>query len=344
MSLMKRNASAAGLVFLWAWAFVFLVTAVAQAAPPNRWTLVDIGTAVGDGSARAINNHGDVAGNANPRAGLSVTSRAFLWQNGIAQDLGAAFAPRASFVDAISERGTVYGKVGEDAYVWRDGVGTPFAFAADIHNVNRKETGVGARWHRGAVGLGPLEAFMYRDGVLFDLPGLGGGHYSKALGINDHDIVVGLSNTAFSADVNAVVWENQQVRALPKLAGQNSVAIRVNNHGLVMGTAEDATANQNLVTWDLRQGGAMTLAMAGHRGYDMNNRGAIVGATWPDERGFLLEDGVKTMLADLPVVRDAGFIRFIPYAINDRGWIVGVGLRPQDGFTGFGRPLLLMPR
>jgi uncharacterized membrane protein len=325
-------------------AFLFALAVGVQAAPPQRWTLVDIGTAVGDGSARAINHHGDVAGNANPRVGLSNTSRAFLWQNGLAQDLGAAFAPRPSFVDAISDRGTVYGKVGEDAYIWKDGVGTPLPFAADIHNVNRKETLVGARWQRGAVGLGPLEAFMYRDGVVFDLPGLNGGHYSKGLGINDHDVVVGLSNSAFSADVTAVVWENQQIRALPKLGGQNSVAIRVNNHGLVMGTAEDASANQNLVTWDLRQGGAMTLAMPGHRGFDMNNHGAIIGATWPDGRGFLLDNGVKTMLAELQVMRDAGFISFTPFAINDRGWIVGVGFRPQDGFTGFGRPLLLMPR
>ena len=323
---------------------VATAAALAHAAPPQRWTLIDLGVQVGDGSARAINNHGDVAGNANPRIGLSVTSRAFLWQNGITQDLGAAFAPRPSFVAAISERGTVYGTVGEDAFVWRDGVGTPFPFAAEIHNVNRAETVVGARWHRGAVGLGPLEAFMYRDGVLFDLPGIGGGHHSKALGINDHHVVVGFAMTGFSADANPVVWENQQVRVLPKLAGQNALAIRVNNHGLVMGTGEDASANQNLITWDLRQGGAMTLAMPGHRGFDLNNRGAIVGATWPDGRGFLLDDGVKTMLAELPAVRDAGFISFTPFAINDRGWIVGVGFRPQDGFTGFGRPLLLMPR
>jgi hypothetical protein len=203
---------------------------------------------------------------------------------------------------------------------------------------------VGARWHRGAVGLGPLEAFMYRDGVLFDLPGIGGGHHSKALDINDHDVVVGFAMTGFSADANPVVWENQQVRVLPKLAGQNSVAIRVNNHGLVMGTAEDASATQNLVTWDLRRGGAMTLAMPGNVGIDMNNHGAIVGHTWPGGQGFLLDNGVKTMLAELPAVRDAGFIAFTPFAINDRGWIVGVGFRPEDGFVGFGRPLLLMPR
>ena len=41
-------------------------------------------------------------------------------------------------------------------------------------------------------------------------------------------------------------------------------------------------------------------------------------------------------------MRDGGWVTFSPTAINDRGWIAGIGWRP--GVSWAGRPLLLMPR
>ena len=123
MSLMKRNGPGAGLVFLWAWALIFLMTAVAQAAPPQRWTLIDIGAATGDGNARAMNRLGDVVGNT-PVAlsGGMFTTRAFLWQNGLTVDVGAPIGSQNSSAEVVSDRGTVYFNSGGVSYAWKDGI------------------------------------------------------------------------------------------------------------------------------------------------------------------------------------------------------------------------------
>ena len=320
----------------WSLAFVCIFIGVAQAASPQRWTLVDIGAASGDGNARAMNQRGDVVGNSAAIVNGLFTSHGYLWQNGIATSLGGG-----SSAEVVSDRGTVYFNSAGVSHSWKDGVATRLPFAAFMHGVSRNETLVGGRWWGGSIGSGRYEAFMYRDGLMLDLPALGGSH-SDALGINDHGVVVGYGIKPFSSDRQALYWENQQPRLLQGIGGRNSGAGRVNNHGLVLGGADDASGIPHLLTWDLRQGGAITLVMPRHSGHDLNNRGAIVGSTWPDGKPFLLEDGVMTMLLELPALRDAGWVTFAPTAINDRGWIAGIGWKP--GISSFGRPLLLVPR
>jgi uncharacterized membrane protein len=324
----------------WALAALLVAAGFAQAAPQQRWTLVDIGQAVGDGTARSINRHGDVVGNANAFVNGVSTSRAYLWQNGLVQPLGATFAPTDSFVDVISDRGTVFGSVGTTSYMWKDGVATPLPFAAFMHGVNRADTVVGGRWHGGSFGFGRYRAFMYRDGTVIDLPDFSGS-FSDALDVNDHGVAVGYGVIPFSSDTRPIVWVDGVLHGLTTFTGPNSAASRINNHGLILGGSVDSNGVVRMMTWDLRtkQIVSATPNMSGH---DLNNHGAIVGSTWPDGKPFLLDNGVMTMLLDLPAVREAGWVTFAPFAINDRGWIVGVGWKP--GVSSFGRPLLLMPR
>ena len=56
---------------------------------------------------------------------------------------------------------------------------------------------------------------------------------------------------------------------------------------------------------------------------------------------FLYDDGEVTMLDSLPAVQAAGWVRLIPTAINNRGWITGYGSR---GSGQSDKAFLLIPR
>jgi uncharacterized membrane protein len=325
----------------WTAAVLLAFAGLATAAPPQRWTLIDIGAATGDGNARAMNRMGDVVGNT-PVAlsGGMFTSRGFLWQNGMAVDVGAPIGAQESSAEVVSDRGTVYFNSGGVSYAWKDGRVTRLPFAAFMHGVNRSETVVGGRWHGGQIGSGGYRAFMYRDGMLIDLPDFSGTH-SDALSINDHGVAVGYGAIPFSSDTRPIVWENGVLHGLTTFTGPDSAATRINNHGLILGSSVDSNGVVRMMTWDLgtKQIVSATPNLSGH---DLNNHGAIVGSTWPDGKPFLLDNGVMTMLLELRAMREAGWVTFAPFAINDRGWIVGVGWKP--GVSSFGRPLLLMAR
>lgn len=74
------------------------------------------------------------------------------------------------------------------------------------------------------------------------------------------------------------------------------------------------------------------LPLASGNAQAINDRGAIVGIS--NGKAYLLDDGVLTILDDLPEVRAKGFTGLIPIDINERGWIVGWGNTPtgQRGF------------
>jgi hypothetical protein len=58
-----------------------------------------------------------------------------------------------------------------------------------------------------------------------------------------------------------------------------------------------------------------------------------------DSGAFLYDDGVLTRLDQLPAVVAGGWAGLVPQGINERGWIVGRGLR-----NGVWRGFVLRPR
>ena len=316
-------------------ALTVLVAGAANAAPTRSWTVVPLPSTEFGGSARAVNNRGDVVGTGEVS---QYRPHPFLWRNGTATDLIAG-DPLHGVANAINDQGMVAATRGKAVIAWKDGVETPLHIAGEPSDINKSGAIVGGYYPWGEIAFGPQEAFYWKDGVLHTLPSLGN-RLTVAGGVNDHGVVVGYSRLPFSSDDHAIVWENGVLRDLGTLGGRNSSAGDITNHGVILGSADDAAGMNHMVTWDLRTG---RITDYGPRlaGYAINDRGAIVGNQLDTGRPFLLEDGQYTWLLELREMRDQGWTSFGAFDINDRGWIVGIAWKP--GISTSGTPLLLIP-
>jgi hypothetical protein len=93
------------------------------------------------------------------------------------------------------------------------------------------------------------------DGKTAELPGLGEGYPTKAMDINDHELIVGESELP-SGDEHAVAWINRQpVDLHPPIAGATiSTAQAVNNNGLIAGYVR-IDGGWQAVAWTTEGGG-----------------------------------------------------------------------------------------
>ena len=323
-----------------AWAAALLAAAFAlpaEAAPSKQWTVTRLpDLAAYGGSARAINNRGEIVGTSHP---LEHYPRPVIWDNGVVTDI-LGDNPTYGVANAINDKGMVAATQRSGVIVWKDGVTTPLNIAGEPADINRAGDVVGLYYPWGEIAFGPQRAFHYRDGVVHELPGLSN-NPAAAGGVNDKGIVVGYATPDFSSDRRAVLWQDGVLRELATLGGTNSAAGDINNRGVILGSADAPDGRNHMVTWDVS--GAL-LHDYGPRlaGHAINDRGAIIGNDLDTGRPFLLEDGVFTWLLDLPAMREQGWVSFGAFGINDRGWIVGIAWKP--GVSNSGVPLLLKPR
>jgi probable HAF family extracellular repeat protein len=318
---------------------IFLVSAFAQAAPPQRWSLVELGSG---SRAWAINNRGDVAGGMFAPSGGYLQTHAFLWQNGFIQDLGASVGTppgsATSIVLTMNDRGVLAGTVDGVATVWQDGVATSLGINTPmVSDINKSGTIVGT-YLTGPIRFGGrFLPYIYQNGVLTTLGTLGGDE-AHAEAINDHGVIAGWSYTNLGTrQTRALVYENGVMRDLGTLGGRDSMAFDINNHGVVVGMAEDASDGPVGFIYDDR--GGMRALPQFFIPQAINDRGAMIGNISPFP--YLYEDGMFTRLDTLPAVRAAGYTSIFPTAINDRGWITGYGTKA--GSTQYSA-FLLMPR
>jgi probable HAF family extracellular repeat protein len=280
-------------------------------APWTITRLEDLGSA----TAMGVNNRGDIVGSVSffdPAVNGNRTHAA-LWQNGQLQDLGEGM-----IVD-VTERGTLLGSIAgyNGIALYEDGAWRSFGFSGSPVAINKAEDLCG--WYPSD---GYPRAFASRRGVVFDLGTLGGAS-SVPTGIDDHGRVVGYSATAQGND-HAFLYERGRLKDLGTLAGGRvSRAAAINNHGVVVGEAWDVN---NFALPFIYDGTMRVLfpAPLGTKAWALNNRNAVVG-TYAGTQSFLYDDGVVTILEQIPEVQAAGWVQLIPTAINDRGWIVGMG-------------------
>ena len=313
----------------------------AQADRGHEYALVALTPdSAGGGIARAVNNRGDVAGiTVTPGSGgfFSSVPHAFLWQNGTRVELGAGAGKSVAW--AVNESGIVAGSVDGIATTWSAGQATSLQIPGEALAIDPRGEVVGRYWTGGALFAGEEHPFLFRDGVLFDLPGLGSTGWATA--INASGTVAGFSQVGNTNVTHAVMWRDLAVTDLGTLGGNQSRALAINDRGDIAGTAQDAAGAFWMVRWNAN-GGAVEKLAAHYLPNAMNNRGAIVGSDQLTGSAFLYEDGTITMLMDLPEMKAAGWTAFTPWGINDRGWIVGSAWKPGIAFSG--TALLLVPK
>jgi probable HAF family extracellular repeat protein len=153
-----------------------------------------------------------------------------------------------------------------------------------------------------------------------------GGTESQAFAINERGAVVGYSQVAGNASIHPFLYEAGTMYDLGTLGRMQGKALGINERGVVVGYVSDqfdgapvAFIDDGLMRPLFAGGGCCSIANA------INARGDIVGVI-NGQLGFLFQDGVVIMLDQLPAVRAAGWTRLLPRAINNRGWIVGMGL------------------
>jgi probable HAF family extracellular repeat protein len=318
-------------------ALVLAAAAAAHAAPKRTWEVVvlPMPTEFG-GTARAINNRGDVAGTIHVE---TTRPHGAFWSNGVMTDLSAG-SPTFGVANEVNDHGVVFAMEGAALFLWKDGVRTPLGIVGEPLGINKSGGAVGYYYPSGEIARGPQVGFYYENGLLHDIGSLGN-NLTAAIGVNDKGVVVGYSRLPFSSTDHAVVWQNGVLRDLGTLGGTNSYAGIVTNDGVIYGSADAADGKNHLVAWDLEgrllKDYGPRLSMAA-----INQHGAIVGNNLDTGKPFLLEDGVYTWLLDEPSIRASGLASFSPTGMNDRGSIVGIGWRP--GAPSGGLPVLLVPQ
>src|SRR5690606_11724492 len=145
----------------------------------------------------------------------------------------------------ISDAGHVAGSSsasdGLHAYVWHEGIMTDVgSWSGSIYSKAWDANDLGHACGKFG-GFGDHHAGLWRDGERIDLGWLGR-FRSEALGVNDHDLVVGWSeaNPADRFSSSAFIREDGVMRALPKWpGGKTAMAHDINNAGQAVGYAHD---------------------------------------------------------------------------------------------------------
>jgi probable HAF family extracellular repeat protein len=306
-----------------------VVTASTDSAPPPEYQpiAIQLPSEYTGGLAVAINNHNQVVVYAT-NAG---SARAFLWDDGVIQDLGTLGAPYAVPTD-INDRGQVVGWSRVDwstpahAFFWDHGTMLDLG-EVDVYGSDKPEFNQVRINDRGQV-LGNRrppydpggEAFLWENGVTQTVP------LAFAAGLNDRGQVAGFvwHDSAGVRQRRAAVWEDGVVTELGTLGGGDSWARAISNSGWVVGGSyinkyDDAHAFR----W--RDGRLEDLGESGER-----SSGRPVG--W---QAVLVNDpgqiGAKS--SDFPFFRDhevtqfirCGCLTYYPMDLNVHGVIVGWG-------------------
>jgi probable HAF family extracellular repeat protein len=289
-----------------------------------RWKdgeIKDLGTLGGDeGIAIGLNDRGQVVGSANnaipdPISCLGPGAqqcRAFLWQDGVMQDLGALGGPDA-FAILVNKRGQVAGSSDTnsvpvtDPFLWEKGKGmqdlgtlggtTGFPLA-----LNNRGQVVGFSYLAGDQAAHPF-LWPGKDGKMLDLGTLGGS-YGTANAINEVGEIVGYASNAGDQDFLAFFWRNGALTNLGTVGGDPcSTANAINSKRQVVGISfADCNAVRRAFLWEngsmvdlntlIPAGSGLQLTLA----EAINDRGEIVGNGTPTGCGIVEQCGHAFLL------------------------------------------------
>jgi probable HAF family extracellular repeat protein len=303
--------------------------------------IIDLGTLEGgyESFIGSVNSRGQVAGlamntvpdpyNLNGPGFFPTQSRAFLWQNGVMQDLGTLGGNDANAV-FINERGQVVG--------------------SSYTNSTPNPT----------TGIPTVDPFLWENGTMIDLGTLGG-TFGNPLAFNKRGEAVGTSNLAGDLTYHPFLWtKNGGMQDLGTLGGKTGVTNWINDVGDIVGktdlTGPLSPQDHHAVLW--RQGVMIDLGAfpedSSSNAYYVNARGQVVGTSEDrahmligvGEHAFLWESGGP--MVDLNTLIPQGSTLQLTYAvaINERGEIAGFGVPPgvpPENYEFRGHAYMLIP-
>jgi probable HAF family extracellular repeat protein len=243
------------------------------------------------------------------------------------------------------------------ATVWMKGEGSSLPSLGGDGNVafaiNDKNAIVG--WSQLQPGDRAYHACLWTGGKVTDLGGLGGD--SLAFDINDAGQIVGLAHTEpgqlYALDDlrahnalsigHAVLWQDGAPTDLGTLGGDVSIALAINDDGVVVGTSAVTTGDSTTFAFRWRDGEMTALGdLPDAEGfpssaYDVNAAGQIVGTVHGAGlfgAAVLWEDDTAIDLSTLIPPRTEWAGLSAAWGINDAGQIVGEGVL-RGGAQGF---------
>jgi probable HAF family extracellular repeat protein len=267
--------------------------------------------------ANSVNSRGQVIGfalntipDSNSMAGIGFQTRAFLWENGVMQDLGTLNGSTDAQSVVINERGQV--------------VGLSYTSSAPSSAC----AGFGLPMATGSF------AWDKEHGMI-DLGGFGG-TCTVASGLNDRGQVVGESFLPGDQGSRAFLWERMTgLQELETLGGDFAEGFSINNDGeAVGGSYLQGDVQIDAVLWGSRgitdlgalKGDTCAFALS------INVQRQVVGSSncfFESTRGFLWEDGGPMVELNALVSHSSNLYVTVGLTVNNHGEIAADAVLPN---------------
>jgi len=238
-------------------------------------------------------------------------TRAFVWQDGVMQDMGTLGTGTDAFAMAINERGQAIG----------------------ISYTNSTPNQVTT-----SCSLGPIptqDPFLWENGKMIDLGTLGG-TCGVPSWINNFGHVAGSSDLAQDLAQHAFLWtRGEGMKDLGTLGGSNSEASMVSDSGKVVGGSllqGDTQYDAFLWNGKMHDLGALNGANCAYA-FSVNAQEQVVGNSGPgcSTSAFLWEDGGPMVDLNTLIINPNPALTLLNIdIINDRGEIAGMGGDTND--------------